>query len=96
MPAIATGMKNHDEVSAIAVLRSVVVEKPEIRSALRTFQDIVDDMRMPRRCEDGFSVFHNPYSTKAEPLDRSVFDDGFSIQYSAEYVKEICTAYDRI
>ena len=30
---------------------------------------------------DAFFVFHNPYLSKADPLDRSVFDDGYSMQF---------------
>ena len=30
---------------------------------------------------DAFFVFHNPYLSKTDPLDRSVFDDGYSGQF---------------
>jgi hypothetical protein len=95
MPAIATAMRNHSELSVIAVLRNVVVEQPKARRVLKTFKDIVEDMKTPRKRKDAFSVFHNPYLTEADPLDIAVFDDGLSVQYPVEYVSEVCAAYLR-
>jgi hypothetical protein len=96
MPAIATAMKNHSELSAIAVLRSVIVEQPKAQPMVKTFEDIVEGTKRPRKRKDAFSVFHNLYLTEADSLDVTVFDDGLSFQYSAEHIKKICAVYNEI
>lgn len=100
MPTVAAVMKNHSELSAMVVLGSVPVEQPKAPRVIKKFSDIAEGERVSRKSEDtfrdAFLVFHNPYLTKADPLDITVFDDGLSDQYEAERIKQDYAAYCKI
>jgi|GEM_PF-4342145 len=77
---IKDALIQNPDLSALALLDPVPVDAKEAKDAFGLVKEALESGK-PLEIVDRFIVFHNPNVINARPLDRGVFDDGYSKQY---------------